>query len=104
MIKRQGEPRTEQIVSDWVANEPVLINGDTNIVQAIAAGQCDVGLVNHYYLALVLAKDADTRWVSSGRTSPRLARTSMCQAPASPRTRRTVRARSSSWSSCPRRK
>jgi iron(III) transport system substrate-binding protein len=60
MIKRQGEPKTEQIVKGWVANTPTLINGDTNIIQAVAAGQCDVALVNHYYLARILAKDPDT--------------------------------------------
>jgi iron(III) transport system substrate-binding protein len=58
MIKRHGEPRTEAIVRGWVANQPVLINGDTKILEALAAGQCDVGLVNHYYLARLLAKDA----------------------------------------------
>jgi iron(III) transport system substrate-binding protein len=59
MIKRHGEARTEQIVRGWVANQPMLINGDTKIVEAIAAGQCDVGLVNHYYLARLLAKQPD---------------------------------------------
>ena len=59
MIKRDGEVRTEQIVRGWVANQPILINGDTKIVDAIAAGQCDVGLVNHYYLARILAKQPD---------------------------------------------
>jgi iron(III) transport system substrate-binding protein len=58
MIKRQGEPRTEAIVRGWVANQPILINGDTKILESLAAGQCDVGLVNHYYLARLLAKDA----------------------------------------------
>jgi iron(III) transport system substrate-binding protein len=57
LIKHHGEARTEQIVRGWVANAPILINGDTNIVQAVAAGQCDVGLVNHYYLARLVAKD-----------------------------------------------
>jgi iron(III) transport system substrate-binding protein len=57
MIKRHGEARTEQIVRGWVANQPILINGDTKILESIAAGQCDVGLVNHYYLARILAKD-----------------------------------------------
>jgi iron(III) transport system substrate-binding protein len=57
MIKRHGEPRTEEIVRGWVANQPILINGDTKILEAIAAGQCDVGIVNHYYLARLLAKD-----------------------------------------------
>jgi iron(III) transport system substrate-binding protein len=56
-IKRHGEPRTEEIVRGWVANQPTLINGDTKILEAIAAGQCDVGLTNSYYLARLLAKD-----------------------------------------------
>jgi iron(III) transport system substrate-binding protein len=56
MIKRHGEDRTEQIVRGWVANQPVLINSDTKILEAIAAGQCDVGLTNTYYLARILAK------------------------------------------------
>jgi iron(III) transport system substrate-binding protein len=58
MIKRSGEPKTEEIVRGWVANQPTLINGDTKILESIAAGQCDVGLTNHYYLARILAKDA----------------------------------------------
>jgi iron(III) transport system substrate-binding protein len=59
MIKRHGEPKTEAIVKGWVANQPTLINGDTKIVEAVAAGQCEVGVVNHYYLARLLAKDAN---------------------------------------------
>ena len=58
LIKRHGEPRAEEIVRGWVANQPILINGDTKILEAIAAGQCDVGLTNHYYLARLVAKDA----------------------------------------------
>jgi len=57
MIKRLGEPKTEQIVHGWVANGPILINGDTKILEAIAVGQCDVGLANTYYLARIVAKD-----------------------------------------------
>lgn len=57
MIKRHGEPKTEDIVRGWVANQPVIINGDTKILEAIAAGQCDVGITNTYYLARLLAKD-----------------------------------------------
>jgi len=57
MIKRQGEARTEAVVRSWSANNPVLINGDTKILEAIAAGQCDLGLTNTYYLARILAKD-----------------------------------------------
>jgi iron(III) transport system substrate-binding protein len=57
MIKRYGEPRTEEIVRGWAANQPILINGDTKILEAIAAGQCDVGIANHYYLARIVARD-----------------------------------------------
>ncbi len=57
LIKRHGEARTEEVVRGWVANQPTLINGDTKILESIAAGQCDVGLTNHYYLARIVAKD-----------------------------------------------
>jgi len=57
LIKRHGEPRTEEIVRGWVANAPVLINSDTKLLEAVAAGQCDVTIANHYYLARLVAKD-----------------------------------------------
>jgi iron(III) transport system substrate-binding protein len=57
MIKRQGEAKTEEMVRAWVANQPTLIDGDTKILEAIAAGQCDVAITNHYYLARILMKD-----------------------------------------------
>lgn len=57
MIRRHGEARTEAVVRSWVANNPTLITSDTKILEAIAAGQCDVGLANTYYLARILAKD-----------------------------------------------
>ena len=56
-IKRHGEPKTEAMLKGWVANEPKLIQGDTKILEAIASGQCDVGITNSYYLARLLAKD-----------------------------------------------
>ncbi|MBI2202591.1 MAG: extracellular solute-binding protein [Candidatus Rokubacteria bacterium] len=56
LIRRHGEPRVEEVVRGWVANQPTLINSDTKIIEAVAAGQCDVGLVNHYYLARLVAK------------------------------------------------
>jgi iron(III) transport system substrate-binding protein len=59
-IRRHGEPRTEQIVRGWVANQPTLINGDTKILESIVAGQCDVGIANSYYLARMLKKDPST--------------------------------------------
>lgn len=50
MIAAQGEEPTEQIVRGWVANlatEP--FSNDTRLMEAIIAGQCDVGIVNTYY-------------------------------------------------------
>lgn len=58
MIKRYGEARAEAVVRGWVANNPTLINGDTKILESVAAGQCDVALTNTYYLGRIVAKDA----------------------------------------------
>jgi len=58
MIKKHGEAKAESIVRGWVANRPTLIQGDTKILEAVAAGQCDVALTNTYYLGRILAKDA----------------------------------------------
>lgn len=57
MIKTLGEPRTEEILRGWMANEPRIFASDVKLLEAIAAGQCDVGLVNTYYLAQLKAKD-----------------------------------------------
>jgi len=59
MIKHHGEAKVEAMVRGWVANDPTLINSDTRILEAIAAGQCDVGITNSYYLGRLLAKDAN---------------------------------------------
>ena len=58
LIAIHGEEAAERIVHGWIANEPIYINGDTQILEAIAAGRCDVGITNHYYLARLLAKDS----------------------------------------------
>ncbi len=51
MIGDIGEEATERLVRSWIANlaaEP--FSNDTLLLKAIAAGQCDVGIVNSYYL------------------------------------------------------
>ena len=56
LIARYGEPRTEEIVRGWIANlatEP--FSSDTLLLEAIIAGQCAVGIVNHYYLGRMIA-------------------------------------------------
>jgi iron(III) transport system substrate-binding protein len=57
MIKSLGEERTEGIVRGWMANQPRIFDSDSKLLEAIAAGQCDVGVTNTYYLAALLAKD-----------------------------------------------
>ncbi len=58
MIKTLGEKRAEEVVRGWMANEPRIFASDTKLLEAMAAGQCDVGLVNTYYLAQLKAKEA----------------------------------------------
>jgi iron(III) transport system substrate-binding protein len=50
-INEMGEEATERMVRGWIANlaaEP--FSNDTLMLKAIAAGQCDVGITNSYYL------------------------------------------------------
>lgn len=50
MISRLGEEEAERVVRGWVDNlatEPFA--NDSSVVEAIAAGRCDVGIVNTYY-------------------------------------------------------
>ncbi len=48
-----GDERTKQWLTDLKANEPRFYEKNTPIVEAVAAGEIELGLVNHYYLALV---------------------------------------------------
>ena len=45
-----GEAATEQWLRDLVANEPRYYEKNSMIVEAIDAGEIDLGLVNHYYV------------------------------------------------------
>lgn len=60
MIARLGEARTEQIVRGWVANlaAPPFSN-DTRALEAVAAGRCDVTIVNTYYYGRLIKKKPD---------------------------------------------
>ncbi|MCM2312916.1 MAG: extracellular solute-binding protein [Steroidobacteraceae bacterium] len=60
MIAAQGEQKTEQIVRGWVANLATeVFANDTQLLEAIAAGQCDVGIVNTYYFGRIVKERAD---------------------------------------------
>jgi len=57
MLAEHGEAKTEQIVRGWVGNlaAPVF-SDDTKMMEAIAAGQCDVGITNTYYFGRLIEK------------------------------------------------
>lgn len=58
MIATLGEQKTEEVVRGWVANLATdVFADDTALIRAVAAGQCDVGIVNTYYLARELDKN-----------------------------------------------
>ena len=57
LIAEHGEPKTEKILKSWVANlatEPFA--DDTKLLEAIGAGQCDVGVANTYYYGRLMEK------------------------------------------------
>ncbi len=50
MIASLGEAEAEAIVRGWVDNLAMApFANDTQVMEAVAAGQCDVGIVNTYY-------------------------------------------------------
>ena len=71
LIAEHGEAETEKVVKSWVGNlatEP--FSKDTKTMQAILAGQGDVGVVNTYYFGRLLKKDPDLKlalfWPNQG--------------------------------------
>ncbi len=51
-----GEERTRQWLIDLKANDPKFYEKNTPTVEAVASGEIQIGLVNHYYLYLVKAE------------------------------------------------
>jgi iron(III) transport system substrate-binding protein len=58
-IAKRGAADTEKLLRSWMANEPQILGSDVDVLEAIAAGRCDAGLTNHYYLGRILEEDAD---------------------------------------------
>jgi iron(III) transport system substrate-binding protein len=59
LIAQYGEAAAERIVRSWVANLATApFSNDTLLLEAIAAGQCDVGVVNSYYLGRLQSERA----------------------------------------------
>ena len=58
MIARMGEKKSEAVVKAWIVNLATdVFSNDTKVMQAITAGQCDVGIVNTYYYGRLMKKD-----------------------------------------------
>jgi iron(III) transport system substrate-binding protein len=55
----QGEEKTREWLERIKANEPKLYERNTPVVEAVAAGEIQLGLVNHYYLYLVKEETPD---------------------------------------------
>ena len=58
LIAEHGVEKTEDIVKGWVANLATdVFPDDTKLIQAVAAGQCAVGIVNTYYFGRLQQKE-----------------------------------------------
>jgi iron(III) transport system substrate-binding protein len=71
MIKSLGEAKAERVVRGWVANLATdVFANDTALLEAIAAGQCDVGIVNSYYYGRIVRERPDFNarlfWANQG--------------------------------------
>ena len=58
LIAEHGEEEALRIVSGWADNAEILSN-DVLILESLADGLCDIGVVNHYYLGRQLEEDPD---------------------------------------------
>jgi iron(III) transport system substrate-binding protein len=58
-IAKHGEADTEKLLRSWMANDPQILGSDVDVLEAIGAGRCDVGLTNHYYLGRILKEKPD---------------------------------------------
>lgn len=57
ILSHEGAEKARSVVEGWMANEPQILANDPEIVRTVAAGGCDVGVTNHYYVARELSKD-----------------------------------------------
>ena len=55
-IVQRGEAKTKSWLKGMISNvEQAYFPGDIGITRAVAQGQCGIGIVNHYYVARMLA-------------------------------------------------
>jgi len=55
-----GEEETRAWLEGMVANDTIVYEGNSPIVEAVGAGEIEVGLVNHYYLYRFLAEQGES--------------------------------------------
>ena len=58
-LAKHGKGATERLLRAWMANEPQILGSDVDVLEAIEAGRCDVGLTNHYYLGRILEEQPE---------------------------------------------
>lgn len=58
-LAKDGREETERLLRSWMDNDPTILGSDVDVLEAIAEGECDLGLTNHYYLGRILKDDAD---------------------------------------------
>lgn len=73
MIEHLGAEKTEQIIRGWVDNLATdVFSDDTSMLEAIASGQCEVGIANSYYYGRILDENPDFPvklfWANQGTT------------------------------------
>jgi iron(III) transport system substrate-binding protein len=59
LIAKDGRAATEEMLRAWLENDPTILGSDVDVLEAIEAGRCDVGLTNHYYLGRILEEDSE---------------------------------------------
>ena len=56
----EGDDAAKAWLEGVQANEPKVYEGNDAVLNAIAAGEIEVGFINHYYLMVALAEQGDT--------------------------------------------
>jgi iron(III) transport system substrate-binding protein len=73
MMEHLGAEKTEAVIRGWVDNLATdVFSDDTSLLEAIAAGQCEVGIANSYYYGRILDEKPDFPvkifWANQGTT------------------------------------
>jgi iron(III) transport system substrate-binding protein len=58
LLYHLGEEEATAVTESIAGNVARYINSDTSLIQAVEAGECDVALVNHYYMGRLANGDA----------------------------------------------